>query len=242
MAKDPAFLFYSSDFLIGTMFLSHEQKGMYIELLCIQHQKGPLTEAQIEKACGRLDPEVLEKFQVNKEGKYFNKRLEEEREKRAEHSRRQREKVMKRWNKSGNTKENTKDIPRYYNGNTTVIPLENENENEIIIENKKEKRVIKGKREKTEEAELWPTFNDFWDHYEKKVGDKEKISKKFCKLRHDVKIQIMEHVTKYKQAQPDKKFRKNPETYLNNKSWNDEIIGKNTNATIGHEERFRSYK
>jgi hypothetical protein len=37
----------------------------------------------------------------------------------------------------------------------------------------------------------------------------------------------MEHVAKYKQAQPDKKFRKNPETYLNNKSWNDEIIGTN---------------
>ena len=34
----------------------------------------------------------------------------------------------------------------------------------------------------------------------------------------------MEHIPKYKQAQPDKKFRKNPETFLNNKSWNDEII------------------
>jgi len=42
MAKDPAFLFYSSDFLSGTFTLSNEHKGMYITLLCLQHQKGRL--------------------------------------------------------------------------------------------------------------------------------------------------------------------------------------------------------
>jgi hypothetical protein len=31
-------------------------------------------------------------------------------------------------------------------------------------------------------------------------------------------------VPKYKAAQPDKRFRKNPEAYLNQKAWNDEII------------------
>ena len=40
MAKDPAFLFYPSDFLTGTMFMSHEQIGIYIRLLCSQHQHG----------------------------------------------------------------------------------------------------------------------------------------------------------------------------------------------------------
>lgn len=43
MAKDPAFLFYSNDFLSGTFLLSDEQVGKYIRLLCIQHQKGILT-------------------------------------------------------------------------------------------------------------------------------------------------------------------------------------------------------
>ena len=44
MSKDPAFLFYSSDFLTGTMFLSDEQTGRFIKLLCVQHQKGRLSE------------------------------------------------------------------------------------------------------------------------------------------------------------------------------------------------------
>ena len=33
MSKDPAFLFYSSDFLTGTLLMSMEQKGKFITLL-----------------------------------------------------------------------------------------------------------------------------------------------------------------------------------------------------------------
>ena len=42
--KDPAFLFYSSDFLSGTFTMTNEQIGKYIRLLCIQHQKYILSE------------------------------------------------------------------------------------------------------------------------------------------------------------------------------------------------------
>ncbi len=38
---------------------------------------------------------------------------------------------------------------------------------------------------------------------------------------------IIEHIPKYKIEQPDKQFRKHFETYLNNKSYNDEIIQNN---------------
>lgn len=44
MTKDPAFLFYSSDFLTGTMFMSNEQIGIYIRLLCSQHQHGGIID------------------------------------------------------------------------------------------------------------------------------------------------------------------------------------------------------
>ena len=69
-------------------------------------------------------------------------------------------------------------------------------------------------------------FNKFWDLYNKKVGDKEKLIKKFSKLSQQDINAIMIYIPKYKQATPDKKFRKNPETFLNNRSWNDEIITK----------------
>ena len=35
---------------------------------------------------------------------------------------------------------------------------------------------------------------------------------------------IFQHVPKYIESTPDKKFRQDPETYLNKKSWNNEII------------------
>jgi hypothetical protein len=69
------------------------------------------------------------------------------------------------------------------------------------------------------------TFDEFWDMYDKKIGDKNKLSKKYDKLDMSEKELIFAHVPKYKLSQPDKKYRKNPETYINNKSWNDEIVG-----------------
>lgn len=69
------------------------------------------------------------------------------------------------------------------------------------------------------------SFDTFWAVYDKKVG-KPKCEKKWCKLNGEIQKKILVHVEQYKLAQPDRQFRKNPETYLNNESWDDEIIGK----------------
>lgn len=70
-------------------------------------------------------------------------------------------------------------------------------------------------------------FEKFWNMYGKKVGDKSKIQAKFLRLPQAVRLQIFRTLPAYIESTPDKKFRKNPETYLNNKSWNDEIINDN---------------
>lgn len=67
-------------------------------------------------------------------------------------------------------------------------------------------------------------FENFWNDYSKKVGDKDKIEIKFNKLSDQVKILIKDHIPLYILSQPNKQYRKNPEVYINNKSWNDEII------------------
>lgn len=67
-------------------------------------------------------------------------------------------------------------------------------------------------------------FNSFWNLYEKKVGLRSKVEKKWCNLTDKDKQAIMDYIPKYKKAQPDKKFRKNPETFFNNRSWEDEIV------------------
>ena len=78
MAKDPAMLFYTADFLIGVAFMSMEERGQYITLLCYQQQRGHLTLDEMEKAVGTLTAEVLDKFVQDDEGKYYNRRAEVE--------------------------------------------------------------------------------------------------------------------------------------------------------------------
>lgn len=139
MAKDPAFLFYTSDFLTGVIDMSMKERGQYITLLCLQHQRGHLSMKEIVKTVGKPSEEVLSKFEVDDEGKYFNVRAEKEIAKRDAHCQKQRENINKRWNNN----RNTDDVPRYtendggggYRGITSVIPLENEN---VVVD----KRVI----------------------------------------------------------------------------------------------------
>lgn len=70
-------------------------------------------------------------------------------------------------------------------------------------------------------------FERFWDIYDKKVGNKQKLLQKWRKLKEDERRAIFETLPKYVAATPEKKYRLNPETYLNNKSWNNEIITDN---------------
>lgn len=78
MSKDPAFLFYTSDFISGTMFFTNEELGIYLRLLMAQHQHGHLTEKQVKIICPSLNQDILDKFDKDDDGLYFNKRLETE--------------------------------------------------------------------------------------------------------------------------------------------------------------------
>lgn len=82
--KDPAFLFYPSDFLTGCTNLTMEERGQYISLLCIQHQTGHLSDKTIRLSVGSISVDVLSKFQQDENGLFFNARLEIEVEKRSQ--------------------------------------------------------------------------------------------------------------------------------------------------------------
>lgn len=69
-------------------------------------------------------------------------------------------------------------------------------------------------------------FDEFWELYDKKVA-KPKCMKLWEKLTNREKADCLEYIPLYKEAQPDKQYRKNPETFLRNKSWNDELIYRN---------------
>lgn len=75
-------------------------------------------------------------------------------------------------------------------------------------------------------------FDDWWNAYQKKVDRSVKLEKKWERLTDEERVKAMQHTAAYVLATPDKKYRKNPETYLNKKSFNNEIIQENGKSNI----------
>lgn len=75
-----------------------------------------------------------------------------------------------------------------------------------------------------QEASVTPQgFEEFWKLYDKRVG-RAKCEKLWARLSKREQADCMSYIPLYKQAQTAKQYRKNPETFLRNKSWNDELI------------------
>jgi hypothetical protein len=195
MAKDPAVLFYTSDFLSGTFTMDNEQVGKYIRLLCLQHQKGKLSEKDMLSICKAYDVEIWDKFKVE-DGLYYNERMYNE--------------TIRRQKFSESRRNNAKSPKKESTSEAYAKHMETETENRTITINEN----------------INIDFEWFWNDYDKKVGDKQKLKKKWNKLTDEERQNAMNYLDLYKQSVPDKQFRKNPETFLNNKSWNDEIINR----------------
>lgn len=88
----------------------------------------------------------------------------------------------------------------------------------------------KGSVEKPKSEKI--SFDEFWELYGKKVGDKDKLRKKWDGLTLETQKQIMQYIPLYKISKPDKQFMRDPQTFLNNKTWNDEIIMDKKNGVI----------
>jgi hypothetical protein len=128
MAKDPAVLLYTQDFLVGTMTMNYEQKGKYIHLLCLQHQKTKLTLKDLQLVLTDEDVDVFEKFPLNSDGFYYNIRMYEEAIKRKNYSESRRNNRSKKTNELDINQLSKTYVETY---DTTHLPhMENENENE----------------------------------------------------------------------------------------------------------------
>jgi len=82
MAKDPAFLFYSQDWIVGALTLTMEERGQYITIIAQMHQQGRMDEKTIRFLVGNVSDNLKTKFKIDKDGKWFNERLELETSKR----------------------------------------------------------------------------------------------------------------------------------------------------------------
>jgi len=131
MGKDPAFLFYSKDFLTGVSDLTFEERGQYITLLAIQHQKGTLTKKVIDITVPNVSDDVIAKFVVDKDGNYYNERLRLEAKKRKDHSEKQKERAIKGWEK----RKSQTDATALTTADATALPLVNGDVNEDVNTN-----------------------------------------------------------------------------------------------------------
>lgn len=144
MAKDPAFLFYPSDFLTGTMFMNNEQIGIYIKLLCSQHQHGGIIDKISFNSLVGENIIVKSKF-IESENGFYNERLTLEMEKRNKKSNNMSETAKEVWknrkiqmyNKSKENEYNC--INKVNKKHTNVIQAVNVNE-DINIDKYKEER------------------------------------------------------------------------------------------------------
>lgn len=122
MAKDPAFLFYPGDWIAGTMGMTLEEKGAYMELLMAQFNQGHMTTHMVGRMVGQLWVNIQHKFVQDGEGKWYNVRLESEQLKRKQFT------DSRKNNLTGKNQHKKK------RGHTTSR-MENENVNENIVDN-----------------------------------------------------------------------------------------------------------
>lgn len=200
MSKDPAFLFYPGDWLGGTMTFNRSHKGAYMDVLMAQFNCGHLTIEDIKTVLTHdfelmWESKLKRKFIQDSEGRYFNEKLEKELVARKNFTESRRKNLIKK------ERTDKKHPPHMEPHIDDHMEDGDRNEDVISIE-----------------------FDVFWNSYDKKVGKKEKLENKWVGLSAKDRELIMNYIPKYKQSQPDKKYRKNPETFLNNKSWLDEII------------------
>lgn len=166
MAKDPAFLFYPGDWLGGTQRFSRAQKGAYIDLLMAQFDGGKLPLQDIKDILGSdydsmWESRLKDKFEVDENGLFFNKRLHEEQEKRKNFSNSRRK----------NLKKDSHIIDHISSHITNHSDSYMENENRNVNDNKNEEEIKKLKAEfnfNFADEKILPHFFDWLIHKKSK--------------------------------------------------------------------------
>ncbi len=209
MAKDPAVLWYTSDFIIGTMGMTKAEIGKYVLLLAYQHQKGHLSEDFMIEICGTYEKNVFNKFVKDEQGLYFNERMEAEIIKRRLYSK------SRSKNRNSIKKQDIKgNICGTYDS-TYVKHMENENEDvnkDVIITKEENKKII----------EYDNDFIEFWKIYDMDIQQDECFNQwQYIDVMN--RTLILKRVQNYIDN-TDKNFRKEPLKYLRNRMWLDEVV------------------
>lgn len=194
MSKDPAFLFYPADFLTGTMFMSHEQIGIYVRLLCSQHQHGGLIDKiSFNTLVG--DNSMLRSKFIECETGFYNERLAIE--------------MDKRNKKSNNLSKAAKDVWDKRKAEKNTIALQLHNEGNTIVHKNDTIAIRPVNRNRNVNKDINSSIPDYADFLEYAKSQKPNVDETALKLKYEGWI-----VNGWKNGN-DKKI-KNWKTTLNN--------------------------
>jgi hypothetical protein len=230
MAKElPYFKFEPNQWENGNIQIcTHEEKGVYLDLCSMYWSRlGDLPyKLAVQKVCGgnatALDSLYDENIIDIQDGAicihFLNEQLLEFENTSTQNS----ENARKGWEKRRKDKPNASALNPQSNRN--AIREEKIREDKTKEDEIKEKKVIE-------------LFNRFWLLYDKNVN-KDKCFKKFSTLKAEEMETLFIHVPAYVNSTPDKQYRKAPLVYLNNKSFNDEIITNNGKTEPTFKDKF----
>lgn len=228
MPKDPAFLFYPKDFVVRTILWSHEERGKFIFLLCLQHQNGHIKKSEFENVCGNSE-NVSEQFVKDENECFYNKMLEEVIDKRSTALDTHREcgKLGGRPKKETKQKPNGFDLDNQMETKSVTKNEPNENHsgngngNETVYVNETGNGCTKEIEEVSEEEEM---FNVFWSEYPKKVAKPQCLTA-FKRIPHLKELfpKIMASLFQQKNSNDWRKehgqYIPNPLTWIHQQRW-----------------------
>ena len=121
-------------------------------------------------------------------------------------------------------------------------------ETQSVISSNPDETLIKNKELRTTNKELQINnhkniligFEEFWLIYDKKVA-RQKSEKEWAKIGIDEHLlqTIIIAARNYVRSKPDKQFRKDPERWLKNRCWEDEIVVASTNSYESAKDKSR---
>jgi uncharacterized protein YdaU (DUF1376 family) len=218
--------FHHKEFSTSTQDWTDEEVGSYVRLLLHQWANGSITDdlTRLQRISNSIEKNagvVLQKFKPCEEpGRLQNSKMEAIRAEKIEYYEKKRAAGKKGMES------------RYQTPNTTTNKPSNKNITKEGVGEGVGKEVIKDKKED------YSGFDEFWNIYDKKVG-KEKSIKEWLRLSEPEQAAAITYLPAYKLAK-EKQFRKDPERFLKNKTWLDEIIKPEQNKLNGNNNLKRS--
>jgi hypothetical protein len=212
MAKElPYFKFEPNQWENGNIqMLSREDKGLFIDLCSMYWSRlGDVPEKLvIQKLCGgnatALNSLCDEKIIEVLDGNIYIKFLSEQLNGFDDISKKNSQNAKDGWQKRRKLNQNSELSDRNATASNSQCEIDAIREEKI-----KEYNI---------------SFDDFWNLYDKKVGDKNKAEKMWYKLKDFERELIMFYIPKYILSQPEKKFRLHPTSFLNQNGWESELI------------------